>query len=218
MFATSFLCRSDACTRAQKLPSTPYPNFIDMRRAFGTKISLWLFSYFFVCTIGHRLLRGLPGTMVVKKGGHHGDGKADRSTESDRTGRGSAHQRGATRHAREARRRPPPRHKDRCQATTASGCREPGRRAQHTTNCGTGQGAKDSRAPTPAHRTHSQREVGPGRTPERTSGRGWESARRPTPRQEAPPPARPRAAPTARESQLARARAVGSVSRRQQRE
>ena len=31
---------------------------------------------------------------------HHGDGKADRSTESDRTGRGAAHQRGATRHAK----------------------------------------------------------------------------------------------------------------------
>ena len=79
-------------------------------------------------------------------GRHHGDGKADRSTESDRTGRGAVHQRGATRHAREARRRPQPGHEDRCQATTATGCREPGKRAQHTTNRGTGQGAKDSGA------------------------------------------------------------------------
>ena len=77
-------------------------------------------------------------------GRHHGDGKADRSTESGPTGRGAAHQRGATKHAREARRRPQPRHEDRCQATTATGCREPGKRAQHTTKRGTGQGAKDS--------------------------------------------------------------------------
>ena len=33
-------------------------------------------------------------------GRHHGDGKADQSTESDRTRRGAAHQRKATRHAR----------------------------------------------------------------------------------------------------------------------
>ena len=39
-------------------------------------------------------------------------------------------------------------------------------------------------------RTHSQWVVGPGCTPERTSGRRWESARpgRPAPRQEALPP------------------------------
>ena len=42
--------------------------------------------------------------------------------------------------------------------------------------CGTGQGAKDSSAPTPAQRTHGQSEAGPGRTPKRTGGRGWESA------------------------------------------
>ena len=56
----SFLCRSDASARLRNLPSTPHPNFIDMRRAYGTKISLRLCSYFFVCTIGHRLLRGFP--------------------------------------------------------------------------------------------------------------------------------------------------------------
>ena len=114
-------------------------------------------------------------------GRHHGDRKADRSTESDRTGRGAAHQRGATRHAREARRRQQPRHEDRCQATTATGCREPGKRAQHTKNRATGQGAQDSRAPTPAHRTHGQWEAGPGRTPERTGCGEWESARPRTP-------------------------------------
>ena len=52
---------------------------------------------------------------------HHGVGKADRSTDSDWTGRGAAHQRGATRHPREARRRPQLRHTDRCQATTSTG-------------------------------------------------------------------------------------------------
>ena len=41
---------------AQYLPRTPHPNFLDMRRAYGTKISLGLCSYFFVCTIGCRLL------------------------------------------------------------------------------------------------------------------------------------------------------------------
>ena len=135
-------------------------------------------------------------------GRHHGDGKADRSTNSNRTGQGTAHQRGATRHAREAHHRPQPRHEERCQATTANGCREPVKRAQHTTNCGTGEGAKDNRAPTPAHRTDSQWKAGPGRTPEETRGQGWESARSRTPHIHArgAGPGRPRAAPTARKS------------------
>ena len=74
----------------------------------------------------------------------------------------------------------------------------------------------DPHARTP--RTHSQWVVGPGRTPERTSCRGWESARPRTPRTQArcTPPERPRAAPTARQAsaqgQLARARAVGLVT------
>ena len=48
-------------------------------------------------------------------------------------------------------------------------------------------------------RTHSQWVVGPSRTPQRTSGRGWESARPWTPHAQASgaPPGRPRAAPTA---------------------
>ena len=123
-------------------------------------------------------------------GRHQGEGKANRSTERDRTGRGAAHQRGATRHAREASCGPQPRHHDRCQATTATRCRGPGKCAHHTTNRGRGEGAKDSRAPTPVHRTHGQGEAGPGRTPEGTRGRVWESVRfrTPTPRQEAPPP------------------------------
>ena len=57
-------------------------------------------------------------------------------------------------------------------------------------------------------RTHSQWVVGPGRTPHRTGGRGWESAESQTPRQEAPPRRHPHAAP-----QLARAHAVGLVTR-----
>ena len=74
----------------------------------------------------------------------------------------------------------------------------------------------DPRARTP--RTQGQWVVGPGRTPERTSGGGWESARpRAPPSQEGgAPPGRPRAAPTARQAsaqgQLARARAVGLVT------
>ena len=42
---------------AQYLRSTPDPNFLDMRQAYGTKISLGLCSFLFVCTIGPRLLR-----------------------------------------------------------------------------------------------------------------------------------------------------------------
>ena len=56
------------------------------------------------------------------------------------------------------------------------------------------------RARTP--RTHSQWVVGPGRRPEQTSGRGWESARPRTPHTQAggAPPGHPHAAPTAREA------------------
>ena len=49
-------------------------------------------------------------------------------------------------------------------------------------------------------RTHSQLVVGPGRTPEGTSGRGWESAQpqTPDPHARGAPPGHPHAAPTAR--------------------
>ena len=52
-------------------------------------------------------------------------------------------------------------------------------------------------------RTQSQWVVGPGRTPERTRGRGWESARPRMPHTQArgaPPPGHPHAAPTARKA------------------
>ena len=51
-------------------------------------------------------------------------------------------------------------------------------------------------------RTHSQWVVGPGRTPERTRGRGWKSAPPQTPHTQArgAPPGRPGAAPTARKA------------------
>ena len=98
---------------------------------------------------------------------HHGVGKADQSTRSDRTGRGAAHQRGATRHAREARRRPQPRHTDRCQVTTATGCRKPRQRAQHATNQGTGTGAR-------------QRPTNIPRTPARSGGLQAERAHKHT--------------------------------------
>ena len=63
-------------------------------------------------------------------------------------------------------------------------------------------------------RTHSQWVVGPGRTPERTGGRGWESARSRTPHTQAGGafPGRPRAGPHSAQSQLPRARAVGLVT------
>ena len=56
----------------------------------------------------------------------------------------------------------------------------------------------DARTP----RTHSQWVVGPGRTPERMSGQGWESAllRTPHTQARAPPPGHPDAAPTARKA------------------
>ena len=51
-------------------------------------------------------------------------------------------------------------------------------------------------------RIHSQRVVGPGRTPERTRGRGWESARPRMPHTQArgAPPGHPQAAATARKA------------------
>ena len=124
------------------------------------------------------------------------------------------HQRGAKRHAREARRRPQPRDEDRCQATTATGGRKPGLHAQHTTNRGTGEGARDSRALTPTHRTHGQWKAGPGCTPERTRGRGWESAcpRKPHTQARGAPPRASSCRPHIPQSQLARARAMGLVT------
>ena len=51
-------------------------------------------------------------------------------------------------------------------------------------------------------RTHSQWVVGPGRTPERTRGRRWESPLPRTPHTQArgAPPGHPHAAPTARKA------------------
>ena len=65
---------------------------------------------------------------------------------------------------------------------------------------------------------HSKWVVGPGRTPDRTSGQGSESAwaRAPQTQARGAPPGRPRAAPTARQAsaqdQLARAHVVGFVT------
>ena len=61
-------------------------------------------------------------------------------------------------------------------------------------------------------RTHSQWLMGLGRTPQRTGGRGWESAQSRTPRPEAPPPRAPSCHPHSAQSQLPRARAVGLVT------
>ena len=142
---------------------------------------------------------------------HHSNGKAHRSTESDQSGRGVAHQRGATGHKREAPCRPQPQDEDRYQATPATGCRKPGKRAQHTTNRGTGEGAKDSLAPPSANSTHSQWVADPGGTRQRTSNQGWDSAEPRTPNTQArgAPPRAPLCCPCSRQGQLARARAVG---------
>ena len=63
-------------------------------------------------------------------------------------------------------------------------------------------------------RTHSQWVVGPSRTPERTRGRGWKSTRPRTPYNQArgARPGAPSCRPHSAQSQLARARAVGSVT------
>ena len=63
-------------------------------------------------------------------------------------------------------------------------------------------------------RTHSQWVVGPGRTPERTRGRGRESARPRTPHTQArgAPPRAPSCRCHSAQSQLARARAVELVT------
>ena len=63
-------------------------------------------------------------------------------------------------------------------------------------------------------RTRSQWVVGPGRTPERTSGRGRESAHPRTPRTQAggAPPWAPTCCPHSAQSQLARSRAVGLLT------
>ena len=63
-------------------------------------------------------------------------------------------------------------------------------------------------------RTNSQWVVGPGRKPQRTGGRGWESARPRTPHTQArgAPPGAPSYGPHSAQSQLARAHAVGLVT------
>ena len=62
-------------------------------------------------------------------------------------------------------------------------------------------------------RTHSQWVVGPGSTPERRRGRGWESARPRTPHTQAGgAPPKPSCRPDSAQSQLARVRAVGLVT------
>ena len=73
-----------------------------------------------------RSRRVIRGAKASGRGRHYGNGKADRSTESDRTRRCVAHQAGATKHTREACCRSQPRHTDRCQATTATGTANPG--------------------------------------------------------------------------------------------
>ena len=60
------------------------------------------------------------GARAPGRGRHNGYRKADWHTASDRTGPDRAHQRRATRHAREARRWPHPRHRTRCKGTTTN--------------------------------------------------------------------------------------------------
>ena len=111
-------------------------------------------------------------------------------------------------------RRPQPRHTDRCQATTAAGCRNSGKRAQHTANRSTGEGARDSRLPTPAHRTNSQWVAGHRPHAPGTGSRASESAQPRTPQLQArgTPPRAPSCRPHSAQSQLARLHAVGLVT------
>ena len=65
---------------------------------------------------------------------------------------------------------------------------EPGTRAQHTMNRGTGTGAKENLDPTPVHRTYSQWVAGPGRTLQgRVVGRGRRARQGPPPGALLPP-------------------------------
>ena len=103
---------------------------------------------------GSRPASTCPAQPPSESGGgemHHGVWKADRSTGSHQTGRDAVHQPRATRHAREARCRPQPRHTNRCQATTATGCRKPGKRTEPAANYGTGTGARRH----PTHTPHA---------------------------------------------------------------
>ena len=81
----------------------------------------------------------------------------------------------------------------------APSCRPPSAQSQLTRARAVGL-VTGPHARTP--RTHSQWVVGPGRTPERTRGRGWESARPRTHHTQArgAPPGHPHAAPTARKA------------------
>ena len=88
---------------------------------------------------------GGASPRVGEKAPRRRESRREHRERPDQTRRGAP--RGATRHAREARRRPQPRHMDRCQATTAAGCRKPGERAQHATNHGTETGAKQHQPP-----------------------------------------------------------------------
>ena len=58
---------------AQYLPSTPHPNFLDMRRAYGTKISLGLCSYFFYVHNRSPLAQEIPTDQELSRPSHSRD-------------------------------------------------------------------------------------------------------------------------------------------------
>ena len=91
----------------------------------------------------------------------------------------------------------------------APSCRPHSAPSQHPRARGVGL-VTGPRARSP--RTRSQWVVGSGRKPQRMGGRGWESARLWTPRQEAPLPQAPSCRPHSAQSQVTRARAVGLVT------
>ena len=62
-----FLCRSAASCTAKNLPSTPGLNFIDMRRAFGSKISLDCVHIFLFAPSVVACSGASHKTMVIKK-------------------------------------------------------------------------------------------------------------------------------------------------------
>ena len=128
-------------------------------RCFGVASALLLRCFGVASSLLRHCFGIVSGSRSLNRGRNPpGWGKAPGRRESqpehrgriDRTRRGAP--RRGTRHAREARRQPQPRHTDRCQATTATGCCKPRRLPQHGTNHGTRTGAKRQQPPSGGRR------------------------------------------------------------------
>ena len=96
---------------------------------------------------------------------HHGVRREHRHTVSHPTGRGTVHQRGATRHAREARCRSQPRHETSCQATQPP-------QGTHTTpkTCRACEHAGRTKEPQQKHKSGIRRSTPQNKTPHEHTG------------------------------------------------